>query len=187
MKTTWKEIWNFLWKDDSWESFIASAVLVLIIGKFILIPVLGFILGTQLPIVAVVSSSMDHGVVDFNQWWEQNQDYYRTFEIDKEEFQDFKLSNGFKKGDAIVSVGADFEELQIGDVIIFQTSARREPIIHRIVEIGDGWVSTKGDNNLNQFSFEYRIPEDNIIGVAKVRAPLLGWVKVGFLELTERF
>lgn len=185
MKINWKEIWNFLWKDDSWESFIASAVLVLILGKFILLPALGAILGTQLPVVAVVSSSMDHGVLDFDQWWEQNQDYYRTFEIDKTEFQEFQLSNGFKKGDAIVSVGAEFEELQVGDVIIFQTSARREPIIHRIIEVGDGWVGTKGDNNLNQFSFEYRIPSENIIGVAKARAPLLGWVKVGFLELTD--
>ena len=187
MKTTWKEIWNFLWKDDSWESLLASAAIVLLVGKFILIPLLGALLGTQLPVVAVVSSSMDHGVLDFDQWWEQNQDYYRTFEIDKNEFKEFSMSNGFKKGDAIVSVGSEFEQLQIGDIIIFQTSARKEPIIHRIVEIGDNWVSTKGDNNINQFSFEYRIPKDNILGVAKVRAPLLGWVKVGFLELTDGF
>lgn len=60
MKKTWKEIWHFLWKDDSWESLIASAAIVLVVGKFIILPVLGFILGTQLPVVAVVSSSMDH-------------------------------------------------------------------------------------------------------------------------------
>ena len=69
---------------------------------------------------------------------------------------------------------------------MFKTSARSEPIIHRIVEIGDNWVSTKGDNNINQFSFEYRIPSENILGVAKVRAPLLGWVKVGFLQLINK-
>ncbi len=186
MKKTWKEIWNFLWKDDSWESFIASAVVVLIVGKFILLPVLGVLLGTQLPVVAVVSSSMDHGVLDFDQWWEQNQEYYRTFEIDKNEFKEFPLNNGFKKGDAIVSLGKDFEDLKVGDIIIFQTSARSEPIIHRIVKIGDGWVGTKGDNNLNQLTFEKRIPSENIIGVAKARAPLLGWVKVGFLQLINK-
>ena len=186
MKTTWKEIWNFLWKDDSWESLLASAVIVLIVGKFILLPVLGVILGTQLPVVAVVSNSMDHGVLDFDQWWEQNQEHYREFGINKEEFQNFQLSNGFKKGDAIVSIGKDFEDLQLGEVIIFKTSARTDPIIHRIVKIGDGWVGTKGDNNLNQFTFENRIPSENIIGVAKVRAPLFGWVKVGFLELVNK-
>ena len=186
MKKTWKEIWNFLWKDDSWESFIASAAIVLIVGKFILIPALGFILGTQLPVVAVVSSSMDHGVLDFDQWWEQNQEYYREFGINKDEFKEAKFSNGFKKGDAILSVGEDFVDLKIGDVIIFKTSARNDPIIHRIVKIGDGWVGTKGDNNLNQFFFEQRIPSENIIGVAKARAPLLGWVKVGFLELINK-
>ena len=186
MKKTWKENWNFLWKDDSWESFIASAVVVLIVGKFILLPVLGVLLGTQLPVVAVVSSSMDHGVLDFDQWWEQNQEYYRTFEIDKNEFKEFPLNNGFKKGDAIVSLGKDFEDLKVGDIIIFQTSARSEPIIHRIVKIGDGWVGTKGDNNLNQLTFEKRIPSENIIGVAKARAPLLGWVKVGFLQLINK-
>ena len=186
MKTTWKEIWNFLWKDDSWESLLASAAIVLLVGKFILIPLLGALLGTQLPVVAVVSSSMDHGVLDFDQWWEQNQEDYREFGINKEEFKESKFSNGFKKGDAILSVGANFEELKIGDVIIFQTSARDDPIIHRIVKIGDSWVGTKGDNNLNQFSFEQRIPSENIIGVAKARAPLLGWVKVGFLQLINK-
>jgi len=129
---------------------------------------------------------MDHGVLDFDQWWEQNQEYYRTFEIDKNEFKEFPLNNGFKKGDAIVSLGKDFEDLKVGDIIIFQTSARSEPIIHRIVKIGDGWVGTKGDNNLNQLTFEKRIPSENIIGVAKARAPLLGWVKVGFLQLINK-
>ena len=187
MKKTWKEIWHFLWKDESWESFLASAAIVLVVGKFIILPVLGFILGTQLPVVAVVSSSMDHGVLDFDQWWEQNQAYYRTFEIDKSEFQEFSLYHGFKKGDAIVAIGKDFEDLKVGDIIMFKTSARNEPIIHRIVKIGESWVSTKGDNNINQFSFEHRIPSENIIGVAKVRAPLLGWVKVGFLQLINKF
>ena len=185
MKINWKKIWHFLWKDDSWESLIASAAIVLVVGKFIILPVLGFILGTQLPVVAVVSSSMDHDT-GFNTWWENNAEEYQNFDINKSEFKEFKMKNGFNRGDAIIVVGKDFKELKVGDIIIFQTNSRSEPIIHRIIEKGDNWVSTKGDNNINQFSFEYRIPSENILGVAKVRAPLLGWVKVGFLQLINK-
>jgi signal peptidase I len=93
------------------------------------------------------------------------------------------LKNGFNKGDAIVAVGKDFEDIEIGDIIIFRTAARTEQIIHRVVEKGDNWVSTKGDNNPSQLQFETRIHEDDIVGAAKIRIPLIGWVKVGFLML----
>lgn len=182
MKINWRKIWNFLWKDDSWESLLVSAALVLLIGKFILLPAMGFVLGTQLPIVAVVSNSMDHSA-DFNNWWEANGEEYTKFDIKQSEFQEFPMSNGFNKGDAIVAIGKDFEDIKVGDIIIFETGARSEPIIHRIVEKGENWVSTKGDNNPSQLHFEDRIYKDNIIGVAKVRIPLIGWVKVGFLIL----
>ena len=91
MKINWKKIWYFLWKDDSWESLLVSAALVLIIGKFILLPALGVILGTQLPIVAVVSNSMDHDG-GFNTWWENNAEEYNEFNINKSEFKEFKMN-----------------------------------------------------------------------------------------------
>ncbi|RZD31407.1 MAG: signal peptidase I [uncultured DHVE6 group euryarchaeote] len=182
MKINWKKIWYFLWKDDSWESLLVSAALVLIIGKFILLPALGFMLGTQLPIVAVVSNSMDHDT-GFNTWWENNAEEYQNFDINKSEFKEFKMKNGFNRGDAIIVVGKDFKELKVGDIIIFQTNSRSEPIIHRIIEKGDNWVSTKGDNNPTQLNFEKQIHKDDILGVAKIKIPFIGWVKVGFLML----
>ena len=182
MKINWKKIWHFLWKDDSWESLLVSAALVLLIGKFILLPAMGFMLGTQLPIVAVVSNSMDHGT-EFNNWWDKNAEEYNQYDINKPEFQEFSLKNGFNKGDAIITIGKDFEDIEVGDIIIFQTAARSEPIIHRVGEKGDNWVSTKGVNNPAQLQFETRIHKDDIVGVAKVRIPLIGWVKVGFLML----
>ena len=57
------------------------------------------------------------------------------------------------------------------------------PIIHRIIEKGDNWVSTKGDNNPTQLNFEKQIHKDDILGVAKIKIPFIGWVKVGFLML----
>jgi len=93
------------------------------------------------------------------------------------------MKNGFNRGDAIVVVGKDFEDLKVGEIIIFKTNLRSEPIIHRIIEKGDNWVSTKGDNNPTQLTFETRIHKDDILGVAKIRIPFIGWVKVGFLML----
>ena len=50
-------------------------------------------------------------------------------------------------GDAVVIYNTPFEDLEIGDVIVYQSTTDNRMIIHRIVnETNEGFI-TKGDNN----------------------------------------
>jgi len=192
-----KRIWYFLWEEDSIWSWIANVVLAFVIIKFLLYPGLGFVLGTPAPIVAVVSGSMEHEG-NFEQFWtdplccnglctkaEPQGKYYENLDITRAMFHDFDFVNGFNKGDIMILYSPKNAEL--GDVIVYLVPQRPDPIIHRVVEIGeeDGtrlfW--TKGDHNCDVGSFENHIPDRNVIGKAVWRVPLLGWVKILAVEL----
>ena len=56
-----KKLWYFLWEENSVWSWIANIALAFILIKFVVYPGIGLILGTNYPIVAVVSGSMEHG------------------------------------------------------------------------------------------------------------------------------
>ncbi|PIN74836.1 signal peptidase I [Candidatus Woesearchaeota archaeon CG10_big_fil_rev_8_21_14_0_10_36_11] len=56
----WKKVWKFFWKDDSIWSWIVNIIVAFLIIRFIVYPILGLVLGTGFPIVAVISESMDH-------------------------------------------------------------------------------------------------------------------------------
>ena len=58
-----KKTWHFIWEDNSIWSWLVNVILAFIIIKFIVYPGLGFFLGTTHPVVAVVSSSMEHKTV----------------------------------------------------------------------------------------------------------------------------
>ena len=60
LKKLWKKTWYFIWDDDSIYSWLVNVVLAFVLIKFIVYPVLGLLLQTNYPIVAVVSSSMEH-------------------------------------------------------------------------------------------------------------------------------
>mgnify|MGYP001028061780 FL=1 len=181
MKNKLKQFWNFVWHDDSLLSLVLSAILIIIFGKFILFPILGALFGTSLPIVAVVSNSMEHNE-NFETWWLDNAEYYEEIGIEKTEFENYNLKDGFNKGDVIVLKGIEFEEINRGDVIVFQSKGH-EPIIHRVIELREESIGTKGDNNPHQITFEKYISENEIIGKAIFKVPLLGWVKVIFMEV----
>ena len=51
----------------------------------------------------------------------------------------------FKAGDIAITYKTDFDKLEVGDVITYLDD--NKIIIHRIVEINDGFIKTKGDNN----------------------------------------
>jgi len=185
--TWYGKVWHFLAHEDSWASFIVDALIVILVGKFLIYPAIGFALGTSFPIVAVVSSSMDHQGMDFDAWWEANKDWYEENDITKDQFENFYKENGFKKGDVFVVKGVSAEELKVGDILVYSVAERRDPIIHRIVEIGDydGRLIffTKGDSNIDQISFEKEIPQNQIHGKAVAWAPWLGWPKVAYLKM----
>jgi len=188
----WKKVWWFIWEDDSIWSWLVNIVLAFVLIKFIVYPGLGLILGTNYPIVAVVSNSMEHNGKGFEDWWDKNKGWYAENGIVKEKFSSFHLKNGFYKGDIMVLLGKKAESLDVGDVIVFQ-SAKPDPIIHRIVkkweEDGKYYFKTKGDNNKdsikNSLVDETRIGEDRIIGKAVIKVPLLGWIKIIFVEILK--
>lgn len=56
----WKKIWFVLWKDDSPMSIIISFIVAYLLIQFVFYPGLGLLLGTEYPVVAVISGSMEH-------------------------------------------------------------------------------------------------------------------------------
>ena len=196
----WRKIWWFLWEDNSAWSWLANIVIAFVLIKFVIYPGLGLLLGTGYPIVAVVSSSMEHDG-SFAQWWSKEQccvdpscstrvsqaDLYAQQGIAAENFKDFPFKNGFDKGDIMILRGPS--EIAIGDVLVFWADARQEPIIHRVVQVkgvGNDWVyKTKGDHNCGSASFEQSIGQERMIGKAVIRVPFLGWIKIGFVELLK--
>ncbi len=175
-----RKTWNFIWHDDSMLSWVVNVILALVLVKFVIYPGLGFIFATTHPLVAVVSGSMEHNNLAFDQWWDERGQWYTDDGITKEEFLEFPLKNGFSRGDIMVLVGVN--ELSIGDVIVFRKdNGGSPPIIHRLVKNGEV-LQSKGDNNLGIHEFEKNIRKDMIIGKAVLRAPYLGYVKIIFVD-----
>jgi len=58
-----KKTWHFIWEDDSIWSWVVNVIIAFVLIKFIVYPGLGFFLSTTHPVVAVVSSSMEHKTV----------------------------------------------------------------------------------------------------------------------------
>lgn len=187
-----KKIKYFIWEDDSIWSWIVNIILAFVLIKFVVYPGLGFVLSTTHPVVAVVSESMEHNDMEFDKWWEKNKDWYIENGVNKEYFETFSLKNGFNKGDIMVLRGRDAGSIETGDVIVFR-SGRKDPIIHRVVKkIQNGdeiYFQTKGDNNKDSIKSgqldETNVGEDIVIGKVILRVPLLGYIKIWFVEILK--
>jgi len=90
-----KRFWHFVWEEDSLLSWVVNIVLAFVLIKFIIYPGLGFVVGTQFPIVAVVSGSMEHHPSSFTGWWDDHKAWYEGHAISAESFQEFPLHNLF--------------------------------------------------------------------------------------------
>ena len=174
MREFLKRAWHFIWNDDSLLSWIVNVILAFIIVKFLIYPGIGLLFGTDYPLVAVVSCSMEHNI-NFDSWWETNKAWYESNGISREQFSEFPFKNGINQGDIMVLKNR--KEVNTGDVIVF-AGGSSNPIIHRVVEeLSNGFV-TKGDHN--------SIPDgstNNVIGEAFFRIPYLGWIKILFNAL----
>jgi len=190
-----KKVWHFIWNDNSIWSWIANIAIAFVLIKFAVYPALGFILSTTHPVVAVVSESMEHNG-NFDKWWVDAQ---KGYTITKDEFMKFSLKNGFNKGDIMVLKGKKPENIKVGDVIVFWSSGispqtgNREPIIHRVIkkwnDNGVYYFQTKGDNNPasinNAYLNETKVSQNQVVGNAVLRVPLLGYIKIWFVDLIK--
>src|SRR3989338_5576019 len=212
MGDTWKKIhhhskkcWHFFWHSESGWSWLANIVVAFVVIRFIVYPVLGFVLGTSFPIVAVVSESMEHGAHNgilcgrqlqnfpssFDNYWNICGKWYSERDISKEQFETFPFRDGFDKGDVIILWRAHRDNLNVGDVLVFQGN-RPQPIIHRIVKVyqekEDYFYQTKGDHNSDSIDGalgEEHISEERIFGKAIIRVPYLGWMKILFVNAVK--
>ena len=203
-KSKFGKIWYFIWHEDSIESWLINIVLALIIIKYLVYPGLGLVFATTHPIVAVVSSSMHHGM-PFDEYWENAHSWYEQNGISKEDFSKFSMKNGFNKGDIMLLFGRDPDKIKIGDIIVFigaRSRARPDPIIHRVVskhyDGNEPVFVTKGDNfrtNRNPIEGcgqsgclnETDIRQQQIIGKAFIRVPYLGYVKIWAVDFACLF
>ena len=200
-KTSFREVWNFLWNSNSIWSWIFNIIIAFIIIKFVFYPALGFLLKTSYPVVAVVSESMEHDGT-FDEWWNSDancgygyickqSDFYSMYNISKEDFLKFRFRNGFNKGDLILIVGKPPEKIKVGDVIVFMAD-HPEPIIHRVIKkvynsnVNQYYFQTKGDHNTRSLYSEMQISKDDILGVGVFRIPYLGYVKLWFVGLLQK-
>jgi signal peptidase I len=195
-----KETWNFLWNEDSVWSWMANILIAFVLIKFIVYPGIGLLLGTNLPVVAVISESMEHDGT-FDEWWMSpaicveeglqkpctQGDWYTQKGITKENFRQFTMPDGFNKGDIIILKGITFEELEVGDILVYQTKLSY-PVIHRVVYKGD-IIETKGDHNQNQLLQpqinERYISKDQMLGIAWIKIPYMGYVKIWFTKFVQ--
>ena len=171
---------------------IVSLILMIfssMINKFIVFPLLGYVLNTSYPLMIFVSESMAHNE-KFDEWWTNSGSWYSTNGIDKNAFSNFPYKEGINKGDLLIVKGLDYNEIQIGDLIVFW-SARKDPIMHRVTkkweENGNQYFEAKGDTNpmpiKSQALDETNISQDQVIGKVSKRIPKIGWIKIKYLGL----
>lgn len=177
-----KRFWSFLWESESIWSWVALFLIAFALVRFIIFPVLGLVLGgTTLPLVVVESRSMEHQG-SFEDWLGSHGEWYFERNFTRENLLAFEFIDGLDKGDIVVTKKVD--SYNVGDIIIFQTSVQRTPIIHRIV--GYDWIGndfeTKGDNNQEQLLYEKEIEPEQILSKAVLRIPKIGWIKLAIVE-----
>ena len=188
-----KKHWNKI--TEGWKGYVIYALAGIMLA-YLINTILGFVLHTDLPVVAVASSSMTHkpvnGMVcgrmvtnynsDFDDWWEICGDTYREFNITKSEFKKFPFPNGFQMGDVPIIKGS--KVYKVGDIIVYSIKEGSVPIIHRIVAVNpDGTYQTKGDHNAGQLPYEKRVKKSQIHGKVIGVIPCIGWVKVGLMKM----
>ncbi|GAB3256818.1 signal peptidase I [Kineosporia babensis] len=89
------------------------------------------------------------------------------------------MSPKVKVGDILVSGPVKESELKPGMVAVFNDPSEPGRVLsHRIQAVEDGHLITKGDANPTQDTAE--VPIENLIGVAKLNVPKLGYPGVWF-------
>jgi len=182
-ESIFRKFWNWLWNSNSILSWVVSFLLAFLIVRFIFYPVIGLLLGSSIPLVVIESGSMEH-FASFDKWYEAQQEDYAKIGITGEQVQEWNFRSGLNKGDIAMIKGRDFSKIKVGDVIVFRPPEQKKAIIHRVVEVNtqQGYIATKGDANIGQLSVERKILPGQVEGVAIVRIPFIGWIKLALVQ-----
>lgn len=156
-------------KERVWENF--KYVVFGVIAAYLLNFGFGLALGTEMPIVAVVSSSMTHdsSIPRVHYEFLENELGYSEEEIDS-----WPVGNGFTMGSVLVVKGISGDELKVGDVIVYKIDSQKTPIVHRIIEFNGEEMTTKGDHNPAVDPWK----PNEILGKVVLKIPYLGWPKL---------
>ncbi len=98
-------------------------------------------------------------------------------------FQDGEYTEIYPfRGDILLVKKIPIESIEVGDVIVFNTTNVSDPVVHRVVakwqHNGEYFFITNGDNNLlpdNWEDVEGTISGDKVFGVVVLRIPHIGW------------
>ena len=182
-ESIFRKFWNWLWNSNSILSWVVSFLLAFLIVRFIFYPVIGLLLGSSIPLVVIESGSMEH-FASFDKWYEAQQEDYAKIGITEEQVQKWNFRSGLNKGDIAMIKGRDFSKIKVGDVIVFRPPEQKKAIIHRVVEVNaqQGYIATKGDANIGQLSVERKIRPEQLEGIAVLRIPFIGWIKLALVQ-----
>lgn len=88
-------------------------------------------------------------------------------------------------GDIILVQGKQFDKIQEGDIVVYDSESRDTeiPVIHRVIVKKENYLETKGDNNRGQLEFEKRVEPDRIHGVAIAKVPKVGMIKLMTMDV----
>lgn len=92
------------------------------------------------------------------------------------------MTPNINKGDVVIVEKLkenELEKIEKGDVLVYQKE--NQVIVHRVTEVNDNTFKTKGDNNDEEDAWV--VNKKDIIGITKVRIPLLGYPTVWLNEL----
>ncbi len=142
---------------------------------------LSYGLKTDYPAVSVITTSMEHDNPEKTYIkWMLERNYSR------QDLKNFPFPSGLRQGDIVIVVGNNFDSIEPGDVIVYNTDPSK-PIIHRVVARNETVLYTKGDNNRymdqNNNAIAPPITEKYYQGEAVFHMPLLGYVKVAVMKL----
>lgn len=170
-----RDDWNKI--TEGWVGAIVYVLLGVVLA-LITRQVLSVGLSTEMPVVAVISDSMQHDKVEVSHytWLADSLGY------DEDYISSWPVSDGLMIGDMPIVKGE--ERYEIGDVIVYSVADQQWPTIHRIIKTNkDGSYQTKGDNNLDQIHYEFSVTDEKIFGKVIFVIPKLGYFKIIFTRM----
>ncbi len=86
------------------------------------------------------------------------------------------MSPAINRYDLLFAKNVNFDDLKVGDIVMYSVQQGQPMIVHRIVNIDhdSGLFSTKGDNNTGQMAIEKNVSSDKIYAQVIGSLPFIG-------------